>query len=276
VTDHAAPATPVNSFDLNAYLARIGLDGAPAPSVAALELLHAAHLAHIPFENLDVRLGRPIRLDIESLQRKLVHSRRGGYCFEQNSLFARVLRELGFTVDAMEARVRPPEATETLPRTHMVLRVEADGRPWLADVGFGGDGPLKPVPLEIETVDECGAENRVVTESEDLHVLQVRVPGGWRDLYAFSLEPALAVDLEVANHFTSTHPRSVFVRTLTAQLSKADVRHILRGRQYTLKHRDGRETQREMRAEALPGLLQQTFGLDVPAADVLDAARTDD
>lgn len=265
----------MSDLDLGAYLARIGLDGAFDPNVATLELLHVAHLRHIPFENLDVRLGRAIRLDVEALQEKLVHLRRGGYCFEQNSLFAAALRALGFTVDALEARVRPPEATQVLPRTHMVLRVRADGRSWLADVGFGGDGPLRPVVLQDEAIDCEDAAYRVVRESEDVRVLQIRVPGGWRDLYAFSLTPALAVDLEVANHFTSTHPRSVFLQTLTVQLSRAEARHILRGRSYTVRSDKG-EIRNELAVEKLPDLLRDTFGIDVPAADVLRAARDGD
>jgi arylamine N-acetyltransferase len=108
------------------------------------------HVQAIPFENLDILLGRPILIDLDSVQAKLVAERRGGYCFEQNTLFAAVLRELGFAVTTLAGRVRlgAPEAVPT-PRTHMVLRVEFpdDGGPWLADVGFGFSptGPLRLV-----------------------------------------------------------------------------------------------------------------------------------
>ncbi len=265
----------MSELDLGAYLARIGLDGAFEPSAATLNLLHVAHLRHIPFENLDVRLGRAIRLDVPSLQEKLVHARRGGYCFEQNTLFAAALLALGFTVDALEARVRPPDVSAALPRTHMALRVQADGRSWLADVGFGGDGPIKPVALQDEAIDPEDVAYRVVKESEDIRVLQIRAPGGWRDLYAFSLTPALAVDLEVANHFTSTHPRSIFVRTLTVQLSRIEARHMLRGQSYSVRSTNG-ELTRELTIESLPDLLRETFGIEVPATDVLRAASSSD
>src|SRR4051794_35005419 len=134
------------ALDLDAYLARVGYAGELRPTAAVLAALHRAHATHIPFENLDVLLGRPIRLDLEGLQAKLVRGRRGGYCFEQNVLFAAVLEQVGFRLTRLAARVRFGAAGPR-PRTHMLMRVEADGRPWLADVGFGGEGLLEPLPL---------------------------------------------------------------------------------------------------------------------------------
>ena len=133
--------------DLDAYLARIGYRERLDPTVETLRGLHFAHATQIPFENLDILLGRSIVLDLESLQKKLVERRRGGYCFEQNTLFAAVLESLGFAVTRLAARVRFG-ATSIRPRSHMLLSVEIDGEPWLADVGFGGEGLLHPVPLD--------------------------------------------------------------------------------------------------------------------------------
>src|SRR4029434_8767102 len=97
--------------------------------------------------NLDILLGRPIKLDVESLERKLIDGRRGGYCFEQNLLFSAVLEQLGFKVTRLMARVRY-RTTALLPRTHMAVLVDlADGKKWIADVGFGADGLLLPVPF---------------------------------------------------------------------------------------------------------------------------------
>src|SRR5262249_40888697 len=130
---------PANTtLDLDAYRQRIGYTGELAPTRAVLEALHLAHATHVPFENLDIQLGRPIRIDLESLQSKLVCGRRGGYCFELNTLFAAVLERTGFRVTRLAARVRL-SATRLLPRTHMLLRVEAGGAAYLADVGFGGE-----------------------------------------------------------------------------------------------------------------------------------------
>jgi N-hydroxyarylamine O-acetyltransferase len=138
---------PDGTLDLDAYLQRIGYAGSHTPSRATLDALHLAHATHIPFENLDILLGRPIRLDLASLQAKLVAGRRGGYCFEQNRLFAAALEALGFAVTPLAARVRFG-TTSILPRTHMTLQVEVDGSRVLADVGFGVFGLLLPVSLE--------------------------------------------------------------------------------------------------------------------------------
>ena len=135
-------------IDLEAYLRRIGVSDELGPDLASLEAVHIAHLEAIPFENLDVRLGRPIRLDPESLHAKLIARRRGGYCFEQNGLFASALRSIGFRVETLEARVRPRDGTGPYPRTHMALRVSVGDGDYLADVGFGAFGPLLPVPLD--------------------------------------------------------------------------------------------------------------------------------
>src|SRR5262249_5473011 len=149
-----------------------------------------------------------------------------GYCFEQNLLFAAALRELGYAVTTLAARVRYG-AQGVRPRTHMLLAVRVDDADWLADVGFGGDGLLLPVPLAD------GAESRqfawpyrLVAEA-GLWVLQSRRGDGWLDLYAFTPEPHHLVDYEVANWFTSTHPQSHFTRTLTAQRPTPEARFIL-------------------------------------------------
>lgn len=258
------------SLDLDAYLSRVGWAQEPRPDLATLRGLHEAHAGRIPFENLDVRLGRPVGLDLASLQDKLVRRRRGGYCFEQNTLFAAVLRAIGLEVRTLEARVRPPGAPGPLPRTHMVLRVEVEGRRWLADVGFGGDGPVHPVPLDGEESAQLGGAYAVATEAEGVHVLRLLSAGAWRDLYAFTLAPALPVDFEVAHHFTSTHPRSPFVNGLTVQRVTPERRQILRGRAYTEQDGEG-ESRRELSDREVVELLPEVFGLDVPEDDVLRA-----
>src|SRR5262249_44406568 len=155
------------------------------------------------------------------LQSKLVQSRRGGYCFEQNILLAAALERVGFRVTTLAARVR--WGTDQIrPRTHMLLTVELGGHPWLADVGFGGHGLLPPLPLEPDRVDhQYHWSYRVATEG-NLWVLQVLLDGAWSDLYAFTTERQYAVDYEMANHFTSTHPSSPFRRGPTAQLTTPD------------------------------------------------------
>jgi N-hydroxyarylamine O-acetyltransferase len=257
-------------IDLEAYLHRIGVADDLRPDLASLEALHLAHLEAIPFENVDVRLGRPIRLDPESIHEKLIARRRGGYCFEQNTLFARALGALGFQVDTLEARVRPRDRTGPYPRTHMTLRVSMESRDYLADVGFGAFGPLLPVPLDGTVSCQPDGEYTICREEEDVWVLRCRTDEAWHDQYAFTLTPALPVDFEVANHFTSTFPASPFVNTLTVQLSTASGRHVLRGRHYSV--RTGKDvTEREISADELTTLLRETFRLDIPDEVALGA-----
>ncbi len=254
-------STPV--FDLDAYCARIEYTGERIPTAAVLQELHLAHATHIPFENLDIMLGKPIRLDLDSLQAKLVRGKRGGYCFEQNTLFAAALERVGFRVTRLAARVRAG-ATRVLPRTHMLLRVEAEGALWLADVGFGGDGLLKPLLLVAGPECRQYAWTYRLAKEHDLWVLQSLEAEGWQDLYAFTLEPQHEVDFEMANHYTSTYPGSVFVKTLTVQLPTPQCRHILRGRELTTI-RGQEATKRFIENEdALLRVLAEVFGLNFP------------
>ena len=247
-------------LDLPAYLARVGLGAAPAPTAAGLAALHLAHATHVPFENLDILLGRPIRLDLDSLQAKLVRGRRGGYCFEQNTLFAAALECLGFRVTRLAARVRFG-ANRVLPRTHMLLKVDTGDGSWLADVGFGGEGLLRPVPLVAhQVVRHFAWSYRLVTEAGQW-VLQSLHGPDWFDLYAFTLEPQYPVDFEVANHFTSTHPSSRFVQTLTAQLPTPEARYVLRGRELTILRAAVSESRTIVDDDELLHILADPFGL---------------
>jgi N-hydroxyarylamine O-acetyltransferase len=264
---------PDPAFPLDAYLARIGVDAAPAPDMETLRRLHLAHATRIPFENLDVLLGRPIRLDTASLVAKLVHGGRGGYCFEQNLLLARALAAIGFDVTMLAARVRY-RTTRTLPRTHMLLAVDVNGARVLADVGFGGEGLLLPVPLVEDAVSAQFAWRYRLRREDGTWVLQALGADGWRDLYAFTLEPQLDVDYEVANHFVSTHPDSRFVRTLAAQLPGPEVRRTLRNRTYLVER--GHETQSRIldSDEAIVDTLASEFGLALPEGTRLSFDET--
>lgn len=248
------------ALDLDAYLERIGYAGEMRPDHATLAGLHLAHATHIPFENLDVLLGRPIRLDLPSLQAKLVAGHRGGYCFEHNLLFAAVLRKLGFAVTQLAARVRY-RTTLLLPRTHMLLLVHADRADWLADVGFGGEGLLLPVPFGAgQPVRQFAWTYRVI-EQGGPWVLQSLRDGNWQDLYAFTLEPQEQVDYELASWYTSTHPNSRFVQMLTAQLPTPAVRYVLRDRELTQDRGETVTTRTIARDEELLDVLAGTFGL---------------
>jgi N-hydroxyarylamine O-acetyltransferase len=212
-------------LDLEAYLERIGLSGPPRTSTAepSLRELHRAHVCAIPFENLDPRRGVPVSLELADLERKLVHARRGGYCFEQNLLLKAGLEALGAQVELMLGRVRYGRgAGQPRPRTHLVLHVRAAGREWQADAGYGRGTLLEPIPFGPGgPYDQAGWAYRVVQDGPEL-VLQAQQRGDWVDLYGFLPEPVPFIDVETSNWFACTHPRSPFVTGLIVSAQRAD------------------------------------------------------
>jgi KipI family sensor histidine kinase inhibitor len=254
----------LHRFELDAYLERIAYTGPREPSRAVLDAVLEAHLLAIPFENLDVRLHRPVSLDLGALTAKLVRGGRGGYCFEQNALLAAALGELGFRVRTLEARVHP-SAAWTPPRTHMTLSVDLPDGPRLADVGFGCEGPLRSVPLDGRPAQQPGGSWRVVA-AEGTHLLQRWQEGAWATLYAFSAIPVFPIDFEVANHYTATWPRSRFVLTATVQWTTAAERHVLRGQTYTRATAEGEETRTHSLDEVVR-LIRDHFGLRIGEAE---------
>lgn len=251
------------TLDLAAYFARIGYAGGREATLETLQALHFAHPTHIPFENLDIQLGLPVKLDLDSLQDKLIVRKRGGYCFEQNAVFAAALDALGFQVTRLAGRVSTG-STRINPRTHMLLRVDLDGGPWLADVGFGAETLLAPVPLEGDEVSEqFGWRYRVIKE-DAVYLLQLLQGEAWRELYRFTLDEQYPIDYEMANHYTSTHPNSGFVRSVSAGLPGPEIRLSLRNRELTEMRGQERITRRIEGDEALLELLAERFGLVLP------------
>lgn len=253
------------SFPLDAYLERIGLSGrSRLPDVAEV---HRAHVVAIPFENLDPHRGVPVSLEPDALVRKLVHDRRGGYCFEQNLLLARALEALGAGVELMLARVRlnrPPGRVS--PRTHLVLRVTAGGRVWLADAGFGNGTLLEPIPFGPgQAHEQAGWRYRVVAEGP-AHVLETIRHGEWTDLYEFLPEPVPAVDLETSNWFTATHPRSPFVTGLIVAAQRADGSRVelsdWDGQLSVIEETPAGSTVTPIDRAEIPRRLEADFGLD--------------
>ncbi|HXE77000.1 MAG TPA: arylamine N-acetyltransferase [Rhodanobacter sp.] len=262
-----------SSIDLPAYLRRIGYTAPVAPDLPTLRGLAVAHTATIPFENLDPLLGVPIELTPEAVQRKLVQAHRGGYCFEQNLLFAEALRAVGFEVTGLLARVlwgRPEEMIT--PQTHMLLRVELAGESWLADVGFSGQVPTGALRLRPGVAQPTGHEPfRLLMVDGDWR-LQSLVAGQWRSLYRFDLRRAWPVDYVQANYYVSTWPQSSFVHDLVVSRTDAERRLSLRNREFTVR-RIGREPERRHLGAAadIRRVLERDFLLRLPEHPRLDA-----
>jgi N-hydroxyarylamine O-acetyltransferase len=254
----------VGQLDLDAYLARIGYPG-PAldtsePSGALLAALHRAHLATIPFENLDIMLGRGVKVDLESIQDKLVYAKRGGYCYEQGQLFGAALERLGFTVDRLLARVGP-DGEPIRPRTHLTLRVGAGSEKWLADVGFGSSPPA-PLALRAGPQEVDGWLYEVVTDEADgpwkLRELQ---GNDWVTLYRVEEQRVYPPDVVMSNHFTSTYPESWFTWQPILALREPDAMYSLVGRGYTITTPGHVKDRRTLTDEEFATALTEVFGL---------------
>jgi N-hydroxyarylamine O-acetyltransferase len=249
------------SFDVDAYLARIGLSGRPG-----LAEVHRAHVISIPFENLDSHRGVPVSLAIEDLARKLVDERRGGYCFEHNLLLAHALAALGLDVDLLLARVRSGAPPGTVrPRTHLILRVRDDRGSWHADVGFGLGTPFEPLPFGVGPAHEQSGWSFRVVQEDELLVLRTIKGGEWVDVYAFSPEPVPLVDVELSNWYTSTHPRSPFVTGLIAAVHRADGSRVSLsdwGGLVLTEETPGSSTVTPAAPAEVPDLLRTVFGLE--------------
>jgi N-hydroxyarylamine O-acetyltransferase len=232
----------MHQFRLDAYLARIGFRGAAAANSATLAALHTLHVNAIPFEGLDPLLGRPVNLDLASLQTKLVDSRRGGYCFEQNILFNAALEMIGFKVTGLTARVlwMSQPGSPLGPKTHMLIKVDLPDGPLLADVGFGVcvmDTPLK-FQTDIEQRTAMGTYR--LTQTDGLFLLSAIQPAGWRRMYAFNLEPQIQSDYEIGSWFAATHPSAPFPSTMILERLGDNKRYKLANRRFTIEARDGR------------------------------------
>ena len=239
-------------MNLDAYFARIGWQGTRSANSAVLAAILAQHMQAIPFENLDVLLGEPPRLDLDALERKLVVARRGGYCYEHATLVAAVLRELGFAVKTHSARVVIVTPRGSAPRTHMFLTVGDV----VLDPGFGGRGPRVPVPLDGTPA----GGHRLVRDGGE-YALEL---DGQR-LWTSTLEADIPIDFEMANHFTATHPASAFTRMLMMRAFTLDGEVRVHDRDVTLVRGGDTQTYQLADRAELRALVARYFGFDLPA-----------
>lgn len=248
---------------LDAYFRRIGYVGPTAPTRATLDALVLAHVKAIPFENLDVLLGRGISLDDAAVDAKLITAGRGGYCFEQNTLFLRVLEALGFEVRPLSARVRWGRArAETPPRTHVFLRVEVDGASWLTDVGIGSMSLTRALRLGTADEQPTPHEPRRIVFEDGRYFHQARLGDAWHDVYEFTLEEMPAIDRELANWYTSAHPGSHFKnRLVVARALPEGARVAILNRELTIRRRGVAEVRVLGSPEELLAVLAEQFGL---------------
>lgn len=271
------------------YLERIGMDTPPAADVEGLARVLTAHRFAIPFENLDIMLGRGIELSLEAIAARLVHARRGGYCFQQNGLFAAMLDAMGFAVRPLLARVWLGSGQglpdEVPPRTHMLLAVTIDGRDWIADAGFGGS---QTVPLLLiggtEAATPDGARHRLRAASmpgdpEGTWLLErlgpaaatdgrTKVSDAWQPQYGFAEHAAVQADILQANHWTSTRADTRFTSLHIA--SRPTPTGFAALTDCALSVYDGGDVSRRTieRPDEYRAVLGDIFGIELALADV--------
>ena len=269
------------SFNLPAYLARIALPAAPAPDTEGLAAVQRAHRLVIPFENLDIALGRGISLDPDAVFDKLVTRGRGGYCFEQNQLFLRALHAMGFTARPLLARVWLG-ASEPPPQTHTLNLVTIDGADWIADAGFGGSyTPPLPLADGASATTSDGMHHRLRTDPDhgwmlERHGHAALTDGrgheheGWLPQYSFTLAPVYETDLLLGNHWTSTAPGTRFTTLRCASITLPNGFASLTDRQYNRRSTDQANEGEIDSAKVYRMRLSLMFGIHI-SADEVDA-----
>jgi N-hydroxyarylamine O-acetyltransferase len=263
-----------STFDLSAYLERIGWDGTVTPSLETLMAIAERHPSAIPFENLNAYLRRPVALDLASLQTKLVRGGRGGWCYEHNLLLGNALSAIGFHPTGLGARViwNMPAGVVNA-RSHMVLLLELSGRRFIVDAGFGGLTLTAPLRLEAHVEQDTPHGRFRLQPIEGDFAVEAEVAGQWRPLYRFDLQPQRIADYEVSSWYLCNHPASHFLTGVMAARTAAATRHTLRGCELSA-HYNGRPSEHRVLTSGreLRDVLETTFGIDVPRGPDVDAA----
>jgi N-hydroxyarylamine O-acetyltransferase len=260
-----------SELNLDAYLARIRWTAPVRPDLETLAGLISAHIATIPFENFNVLLGRPIRIDLASLQDKLVVQQRGGYCFEHATLFAAVLTAIGFSPTTHASRVTVFKPFGQQPRTHMFLTVTLNGETYAVDPGFGPFGCPAPIPFNGSMAPAAKPTHRLVRDG-DLWVLQAQRDGAFVNAWVSDMAVEHASDFEMANHFVCSHPSSVFTTSIMASAVTPTGRVSIKDRNVTRIGPDGASTEELPDRAALRALLAEHYGFDLPEIETMKVA----
>ncbi|MEE1930075.1 arylamine N-acetyltransferase [Streptomyces sp. TRM 70351] len=257
----------MDAASVDAYLERIAAGRPAAPDAAALRDLQRRHLIAVPFENLSIHLGQDVVLAEEALLGKIVHDRRGGFCYELNGAFAALLTALGYRVGLLAARVFTEEGHPGVPYDHLALHVrDADGGAWLADAGFGRHSTY---PLSLDDAGDQhdpGGTFRVTPTAEgDLDVLR-----DGRPQYRVEQRPRALADFETGAWWHRTSPRSHFTRSLVcSRLTEDGGRLTLSGRTLVTTGPDGRREEHALTADEVLDAYRAHFALDLPREPVL-------
>jgi N-hydroxyarylamine O-acetyltransferase len=258
-------------FDQNAWLKRIGYSGPVTPTLETLNRLILAHSHSISYETLDIMLGRPPKLDVASLQNKMVINKRGGYCFEQNMLFREGLRSLGYRITSLQGRVvRGLEIDAQRPAIHMLLQVELPEGTYLADVGFGNLAPTSALLLAPQIEQETPHElMRFIDVGGEL-TLQARLKSGWQHIYRVIPYPRYDGEYEITNWYTGTHPETPYQSNIiAAKPGPGRTRITMYNARVTVRDADGQANRRWLATESeFRDVLRSEFELNMSDEDI--------
>ena len=250
-------------LDLDAYCTRVNYTGSREVSAVTLKGVHFAHVHNVPFENLDIHLGRSLSLAPTDLFNKIVTRKRGGYCYEVNSFFAMALRAFGFQVQCLLARVLYG-FSNIRPRSHQALLVTVEDEPWIADVGFGSCCLREPLRLIPGVVSQQGPDRfRLRAEAGRTYVLEAMIAGRWQDLYSFTLEPFELVDFEPFNYWNSTSPEVRWTKQKVCSLPTPEGRIVAVDREFKFHSRDSTQTICANTDEEYRRMLLEFFRLEI-------------
>ena len=249
-------------MDLQAYYDRVGFRGPARADLATLVALHRAHLQAVPYENLDVQLGRPLTPDPAAAFEKIVTWGRGGWCYEMNGVFGAVLSEIGFKVTRMAGAAMREMIGDDAIGNHLVLLVELEGEPWIADVGFG-DGALEPFRLRPGAMAYDGYPFRLETLDQGWWRFHNHQFGGAKS-FDFQVAPADPPVLAERCQWLQSAPESPFVLNATVQRYRGDQILQMRGRTLRTVNPAGVTVQLIGSADEMVAILARDFGLDVP------------
>jgi N-hydroxyarylamine O-acetyltransferase len=258
-------------FDQGAWLGRIGYSGPITPTLETLNRLILAHSRSISYETLDIMLGRPPKLDVASLQSKMITNKRGGYCFEQNMLFRTGLRSLGYRITSLQGRViRGLEIDAQRPAIHMLLQVELPEGTYLADVGFGNLAPTSALLLAPQIEQETPHElMRFIDVAGEL-TLQARLNHGWQHIYRIIPHPRYDSEYEITNWYTGTHPETPYQgNIIVAKPGPNRTRITMYNARVTVRDAAGQAKRRWLATDGeFRDVLRGEFGLNMSDEDI--------
>ncbi|XP_076014227.1 arylamine N-acetyltransferase 2-like [Genypterus blacodes] len=259
-------------MDVEKYLMRIGFVSSVEPSLDVLRSLHTGHLLSVPFENLTAHSGGEVKLDLDLLYEKIVIRRRGGFCCENNGLFAWLLAQLGFQVTLLSGQVRNAETGHYGPPfDHLIILVTLDGQRWLCDVGFGSDGFSVPLSLDTSGPQEQGHRAFRIRPDGDTCVMELQSEGeehgDWTEVYKFTLEPRRLEQFTQMCQYHQSSPSSLFFCKSLCTIMKPGGRISYVGHRLTTttfpteETRGVFKTSRELQDQEIPGVLAENFGI---------------